>query len=179
MNNNWTEIITGNETAPQTGIYVIACRYDNHIGFEIYKMKEGDRFFDLYEGDNSHSDGYYPIDCLSYYIIPNYCDNSRDWSYIKTNHYNISIFAIQAKDSIEYAIAYEGWGRGMPFEILKQELIESICRDRERGIRDYGFTGTETNHFNGPWMEVVAGMNIPAYTPDMLVKHFELIDKNK
>ena len=95
LNYHWIEILKEDEVAPRNGIYIIACRYDNHLGYEIYKLKKGDCFWGLYKNENAHSDGYYPIDCLAYYKIQEYSPDNKQWSHITTHNLCVNVFAIQ------------------------------------------------------------------------------------
>ncbi len=174
----WKDILKGDDAAPIDGVYVIACRYDNHLGFEIYGLKKGYRFWKLYENENAHWDGYYPIDCLAYFIIPEYGPEQILWGDIITNRQSVSVFAVQKKDDIEYALSYQGWGMGKTFEELKEGVADSLRNDAVREIRDYSYTDAKMN-VNGITKDSIkAGLNIPAYTEEMHCRHWQMIRNN-
>ena len=84
INRKWCYILDENDTAPDEGLYVMACRGDNHIIYEIYRFSKGDRFWDKYEGENAHSNGWMDVDCLAYWCIAEYSELSPFWT-IKTH----------------------------------------------------------------------------------------------
>lgn len=175
LNYHWIEILKEDEVAPRNGIYIIACRYDNHLGYEIYKLKKGDCFGGLYKNENAHSDGYYPIDCLAYYKIQEYSPDNKQWSHITTHNLCVSVFAIQQGNNIEYALSYDGWGVERSFEELKEDILESF----RIGVRDYGYTGAILTERNITHDKILAGINIPAYTEEMHAKHWQMLASNK
>ncbi len=75
----WTEILDYNDTAPFNGLYIIACRGDNHIVYELYKLVKGDRFVDKYIGNNSHSNGWFCVECLAYIYCDDFSVNPHIW----------------------------------------------------------------------------------------------------
>lgn len=171
----WQEILKEDDIAPRDGVYAIACRYDNHLGFEVYKLKKGDLFWKLYEKENAHLNGLYPIDCLAYFIIPEYGSEQILWGDIMTNRQSVSVFAVQKKDDIEYALSYQGWGMGKTFEELKEGVADSLRNDAVREIRDYSYTDAKMD-VNGITKDSIkAGLNISAYTEEMHCRHWQMI----
>lgn len=80
VNKSWCFILDVYDTAPDDGVYVMACRGDNHIIYEFYCLSKGDRFWDKYEGENAHSNGWLDVDCLAYWRIEEYSELSPEWS---------------------------------------------------------------------------------------------------
>lgn len=71
----WTHIFSENLKCEADGIYVIACRGDQHLIFELFKLEKNSRFWDQYTGNNAHCQGWYPIDPLAYHYLPPYTPN--------------------------------------------------------------------------------------------------------
>lgn len=86
INRDWCYILDDNEFAPDDGLYVMACRGDNHIVYEVYWFSKGDRFYDKYEGKNAHSDGWMDVDCLAYWRIEEYSEQSPAWTSTTNSH---------------------------------------------------------------------------------------------
>lgn len=107
----WTEILDYNDTAPFNGLYIIACRGDNHIVYELYKLVKGDRFADKYIGNNSHSDGWLCVECLAYIYCDDFSVNPHIWENrlrpVETYNYNHIMIYVLNDISDEQALLIE------------------------------------------------------------------------
>lgn len=66
----WTYITNENETVPQDGLYIFACRDDNHMSYEPAHMKQGERFMKYFEGEYKHGNICFTIYPQYYHYIP-------------------------------------------------------------------------------------------------------------
>lgn len=83
---HWNDFFGSNTVAPETGLFLMACRGDNHLVFELMKYKKGDRFWELYEGANEHYNGWFEVDPLAYHYIPIYSpENNSNWANYETS----------------------------------------------------------------------------------------------
>lgn len=93
--NEWTYIFSTNAKAPQSGIYVIACRGDNNnIIFEFYYIKKSECFWSYFTGENSHYDGYFEIEPIAFHFVPIFNRNSMLWTpfeYKSKKHFGSAI----------------------------------------------------------------------------------------
>lgn len=111
----WQETYDEKELALRNGLYVFACRYDNHLGFEIYRLQKGDSLWKFFIGEFGHFDGLYDVDPLAYHFIEYYPSNFFQ-TYRNLPHdsnekyYNdmISVLAYSQNPIIRYALAYNG-----------------------------------------------------------------------
>lgn len=75
----WTEIYDLDDTAPKTGLYVFACRYDNHIEFEMYRLNEKEKLWKYFTEKYEHHDGYFCVIPLAYHYIDYYSNGGYFW----------------------------------------------------------------------------------------------------
>ena len=54
---DWVKINNTDEIVIIDGIYIVACMFDNYIGYEMYRFHLGERFWDSYEKELTHYDG--------------------------------------------------------------------------------------------------------------------------
>lgn len=78
--NAWTHIFSINAKAPQSGIYVIACRGDNHLIFEFYHIKKDECFWSFFTGENEHCNSWSVVDPLAFHFVPYFNRNTKLWS---------------------------------------------------------------------------------------------------
>lgn len=105
----------------EDGIYLVACRGDNHILYEIHEYHQGQRFWEFFEGENVHSDGWFTVEPMGYYRLPKLKDRRVDK--IPQNPDSLYIVAIFDNENvvIEYNYAY-GWNESDSDEILARGL---------------------------------------------------------
>lgn len=60
------------DIAPKSGIYVFACQGDNHIVYEMYMLKKGERLYKYFEEDYAHSDGWLGVRPVAYHYAEYY-----------------------------------------------------------------------------------------------------------
>lgn len=102
----WIET-TFNDVVPTSGIYVFACRGDNHILFEIHRLEKGERLWIPFEGDFEHYNGWTVVIPVAYYYLPEYELNCSEWesyslSKIKSTH--LKVIAYSTNKNIEYLL---------------------------------------------------------------------------
>lgn len=68
----WTYVFSEDLRCEKDGIYMIVCRGDNHLVFELYKMEKNTRFGDYYSGENTHFSGWFRVEPLAFHCIPPY-----------------------------------------------------------------------------------------------------------
>lgn len=67
---SWTIISSSDFVMPVDGVYLVACRGDNHIEYEIHKYQRGQRFWEFFEGENAHLNGWFCVEPMGYYRLP-------------------------------------------------------------------------------------------------------------
>lgn len=65
----WVDILNDNDIAPADGLYVFACRGDNHIYTEIFMMKQGERLCKYFSNEYAHCNGWLEVIPLAYHIV--------------------------------------------------------------------------------------------------------------
>ena len=58
-----------NDLVPQSGLYIFACKADNHIEYELYRLEKGERLWKYFTDDFAHYDGYFDVEPLAYHFI--------------------------------------------------------------------------------------------------------------
>ena len=84
---SWIEIHDTSEVAPEDGVYVFACRGDNHHEYEMYKMNKGDKLWKFFEGEYTHMNGWFEVVPIAYHYIGFYPEES---AWIPLNDFSIS-----------------------------------------------------------------------------------------
>lgn len=109
----WIEIYDIDDTAPKTGLYVFACRYDNHIELEIYRLNEREKLWKYFTEEYEHHDGYFEVTPLAYHYIDFYSEKSIcHWKIQhpfmeEYSNDKIKIWAYSKNENnIEYALQY-------------------------------------------------------------------------
>ena len=139
---HWNDFFDSNTVAPETGLFLMACRGDNHLVFELMKYKKGDRFWELYEGANEHYSGWVEVDPLAYHYIPLYApENNSHWK--------------------KYEASEKILGRGI--YIFAYILRGAVCQDEEiswdiPSVHEYYTQEIEGIHYSFLWS--FSGMNI-------------------
>ena len=112
----WKYIFNQDDVAPQKGIYVFACRGDNHLVFEVYQLNKGDKFYKYFEGEFAHSDGWLGVDPLAFHYVYPYTEKAIDWVPIDSmsifkdslpsydRDHLFRLFAIKTASGIVYAM---------------------------------------------------------------------------
>ena len=65
----WVDILDETAVVPSDGLYVFACRGDNHIYTEMYMMKQGELLYKYFNDEYAHTDGWFAVIPLAYHII--------------------------------------------------------------------------------------------------------------
>lgn len=76
----WVEILNDKDTVLSDGLYVFACRGDNHIYIEMYVMKQGELLYKYFNDEYSHSNGWFHVIPLAYHIVDTYAiEQNKMW----------------------------------------------------------------------------------------------------
>lgn len=73
----WIEIFNTEATAMKSGIYIFACRGDNHLEFEMYRMCEGEKLWKYFENEYAHMNGWFKVNPLAYYFVEFYPEGTQ------------------------------------------------------------------------------------------------------
>lgn len=148
----WIEIFNTEATAPKSGIYIFACRGDNHLEFEMYRMYKGERLWKYFENENAHMNGWFRVDPLAYYFVEFYpddaqwlpCDSfSEDESY---QRYEIVAYRKKEND-IHYALRLHSLWQEDDFINLKHDNYDEDYWQETYFLASYKFSKyTEENH---------------------------------
>ena len=69
MKQVWVDTFDENDLVPQSGLYIFACRGDNHIEYELYRLEKGERLWKYFTDDFAHCNGYFEVIPLAYHYI--------------------------------------------------------------------------------------------------------------
>lgn len=69
MKQVWIDTYDKNDLVPQSGLYIFACKADNHIEYESYRLEKGERLWKYFIDDFTHYDGYFDVIPLAYHFI--------------------------------------------------------------------------------------------------------------
>ena len=59
-----------NPIVQKDGIYIFICRGDNHLYYEIYGLYRGFELLSPFQGEKTHSNGWFTARPLYYYYVP-------------------------------------------------------------------------------------------------------------
>lgn len=132
----WTEIYDSDMIAPKTGLYVFACRCDNHVTLELYRLNEKEKLWKYFTEEFVHFDGYIRVIPLAYHYICDYSDKSVcQWektdSFVEDYLGDSYIWAyLRNGNNIEYALQNFGSSIVYP-ECVFLSRDFSVCYDKE------------------------------------------------
>lgn len=183
----WKEILDVNDIVPEDGIYVIACRGDMHLIFEIYNLKKGDRFWDLYEGENSHCNGWAIVDCLAYHYIPEYSINNSYWvnemnqryvdEYGHEHNFGLITIAVINKEALVYILP--NWNINISLSKLNElDDCNPVIEGMLGGLWEGAYTNTKSKDgIEYTFADIKGFLHIPAYTEELHSKHWNLAEQ--
>lgn len=157
----WIEIFDAELTAPTSGIYVFACRGDNHLEFEMYRMYKGERLWKYFENEYAHMNGWFVVEPLAYYFVEFYPEETQ-WrlfdSFSENKSYkNYEIVAYRKNEGdVHYALRLDSLWPEEDFISPKPDIYDE----------DF-------------WHETVflASCKFPRYTEENHGRHWKLYDK--
>ena len=152
--NKWMDILSVDAIAPERGLYMFACKGDNHVLHEFYFLHKGERLFKYFEGKYGHCNGYFPVIPIDYHYIPEYSPScqTKDWRKFNINDeiklYGFIVLAFVEKISRKkiYYTALDiskddkrrGWGISVTWKEYLQEKYNNIIHS---GNSYFDFTG--------------------------------------
>lgn len=116
----WRIIASSDYVMPDDGVYLIACRGDNHIEYEIHEYHRGQRFWDFFEDEKAHHNGWFIVEPMGYYRLPQLKNWKVDNKPQQPDFYVVAI--LDNEDvAIEYGYAYN-WDESDSEEIIDRGL---------------------------------------------------------
>lgn len=102
----WNDISDREMEAPASGLFLIACRADMHLEFELMKYNKGDKFWDLYLGSNRHYNGWVCSEPEAFHFVPAFTHvDDKYWKGYATLDYTLDngyyIFAYTLRGVVE------------------------------------------------------------------------------
>lgn len=163
IRHTWIEIFDAEVTAPKSGIYVFACRGDNHLEFEMYRMYKGERLWKYFKNEYAHMNGWFEVDPLAYYFMEFYPEETQ-WrrfdSFSENESYKYyEIVAYRKKESdVHYALRLNSLWPEEDFIIPKHD-----------------------NYDDEYWHETffLASCKFPRYTEENHGRHWKLYEEMK
>ena len=77
----WNNIPDKNTQVPESGIYLLACRGDMHLIYELYYYTKGSLFYERFIKENEHYNNYAWIYPIAYHFIPLYSPEDKiNWT---------------------------------------------------------------------------------------------------
>lgn len=116
----WIIVSSSDYVMPEDGVYLIACRGDNHIDYAIHEYHRGQRLWEFFEGENTISFGwgfYEPMGC---YRLPPIEKWKVDKNPQRPDFYVVAI--LDNKDVVvEYSWAFD-WNESDIEEVLSKGM---------------------------------------------------------
>lgn len=75
----WVDVFPPEYCVKQDGLYLVTCRSDMHLEFELRKYNKGDNLLDCYHNENGFESCYSDENILAYHYIPYYTKEDRKW----------------------------------------------------------------------------------------------------
>ena len=86
-NIDWIDVFPPKSSVNQDGLYLVTCRSDMHLEFELRQYKKGDNIVDSYKNSDGIVSSYCQDDLLAYHFIPYYTDdNNNKWNRFEINN---------------------------------------------------------------------------------------------
>ncbi len=74
----WIDILEEDEVAPKSGVYLFACRGDNHLIAELFRLEQGDKLYKYFEEDYYHSNGHVRVIPLAYHLVEEFVSGNLE-----------------------------------------------------------------------------------------------------
>lgn len=82
----WIDVFPHNSCANRDGLYLVTCRSDMHLEFELRNYRRWDNMLDHYQNENGIDSFYSHENLLAYHFIPYYSEeNNSEWKPFDTN----------------------------------------------------------------------------------------------
>lgn len=131
----WKFIFDQEDVAQRKGLYVFACRGDNHLEFEPYLLEEGERFGKFFEGKYAHGSLLMPNEPIAFHYIEPYSVESSDWApYEPMKEHMFQLCAISTDSGIEYVIRKRQFVYCNP--TLNEEKIPIFTDDEKENCKN-------------------------------------------
>ena len=79
----WIDIFDKNDLAPESGVYLFTCRGDNHLITELHSLEKGEPLYKFFEGDYSHSNGWFTVIPLAYHRVSDLKSGISEYGWTK------------------------------------------------------------------------------------------------
>lgn len=135
MTEVWTKICDSDMTVPKTGLYVFACRCDNHVALELYRLNEKEKLWKYFTEEFVHFDGYFRVIPFAYHYIDYYSDKSSShWetpkNFVEEWEYSYIWAYLGNESKIEYALQSFDSSNIYP-ECAFLNIDSKTCYDKE------------------------------------------------
>ena len=81
----WVDVFPPEYRVEQDGLYLVACRSDMHLEFDLRNYNKGDNLLDIYTNENGLESCYSQENVLAYHYIPYYTEEDRKWTRFEKN----------------------------------------------------------------------------------------------
>ena len=76
----WLDVLPPDYFVKRDGLYLVTCRSDNHMEYELRKYNKGEDMIALYKNEDGVESPYYEYNLLSYHYIPYYTEaDNKIW----------------------------------------------------------------------------------------------------
>lgn len=103
----WIDIFPPNSPTRKDGLYLVACRSDMHLEYELRDYKMGVNMLGPYENIDGIESCYTDWDVLAYHYIPYYTKDNKDWIPFDNDAHDLMVgfytFAYRFTDTIRKA----------------------------------------------------------------------------
>ena len=155
----WVNIYGKDGVAHQDGVYIFACRGDNHLVFEIYELKEGDRLWNFFSDGYVHRDGFFEVEPISFHYVEAFRPDSPSWmianGLTEEDRNSLAEFTVYAaKKGKEVSYSMQNYFSVFSNPALHPEILDGTSRTMPDVMmaRHVFCAFTETEH--GAWWKV-------------------------
>lgn len=123
----WVDVYTHNSFALNDGLYLVICRSDMHLEFELRKYCKGDNILDSYQNEDGIESCYSGENLLAYHCTPYFTDEKQDeWILFeqdskerKSGYYTFAYLQTgdepQEDDDYDWVDDYDNWVNSKDF----------------------------------------------------------------
>lgn len=113
----WVEILDDKDTVSSDGLYVFACRGDNHIYIEMYMMKQGELLYKYFSDEYMHRNGWVHVIPLAYHFVDTYAiEQNKRWN---RSVENLEVSHELGRENIVVATKYDAKDRKNDLSIFR------------------------------------------------------------
>lgn len=138
----WVDVFPPEYRVKQDGLYLVTCRSDMHLEYELRKYNKGEDIIASYQNEDGVESSYSQDDLLAYHYIPYYTQEDRNWIRFEKNDK-------ERKDGY-YTFAYLQTGEDLTQEEKEYDWVDDYDNWVQMSdfISPWELTNTKANGIN-------------------------------